>query len=196
MSDRRFKRYRMHIDLRRYRPGMVQLPTGYRWVPWRLMLLERHAQTKWRSFRDDLDGDVFHCLSEIDGCRRLMRDIVTQQSFCPSATWLISFQPEADWPPEDCGCIQGICRKGNVGAIQNVGVVPEHRGQGLGRALVVQALNGFRQTGMVTGFLEVTAINRPAVNLYRSLGFEIVEVLYRDADTGETFPAELGDVDP
>ncbi|MBL8814729.1 MAG: GNAT family N-acetyltransferase [Planctomyces sp.] len=186
----------MHIDLRRYRPMVAKLPPGYCWVPWRLMLLERHAQTKWRAFRQDLDGQVFNCLSDLEGCRRLMKDIATQQTFCASATWLLVFQPEPEWPPEDCGCIQGICRKGNVGAIQNVGVVPEHRGQGLGRALVVQALNGFRQNGMETGFLEVTSINRPAVNLYRSLGFSIVEVLYRDAETGETSPAGLDDIDP
>jgi ribosomal protein S18 acetylase RimI-like enzyme len=34
--------------------------------------------------------------------------------------------------------------------------------------------------------LEVTALNEAAVRLYRSIGFEVVEVLYRDSGTGET----------
>ncbi|MCA9033800.1 MAG: GNAT family N-acetyltransferase, partial [Planctomycetaceae bacterium] len=72
-----------------------------------------------------------------------------------------------------------------IGAIQNVGVIPEHRCKGLGRSLVLQALHGFRFSGMHHGVLEVTSENRIAVNLYESMGFEICEVLYRNSSTGE-----------
>ena len=58
-------------------------------------------------------------------------------------------------------------------------VVPEHRGQGLGRALMLQSLHGFRKAGMQRVSLEVTADNRPAVALYRSLGFRLTRTLYR-----------------
>lgn len=178
------RRYRMQIDLRRRGLSGPQLPPGYRWVPWRRLLLERHALVKWRAFRGDLDGQVFPCLSKADGCRRLMQEITAQPTFCANATWLLVYQPETDWPAEDCASIQGIARRGQVGAIQNVGVVPEHRGLGLGRALVQQALQGFRFSGLLYGFLEVTAENRPAVKLYESLGFEIIEELLRDLETG------------
>lgn len=177
---RQFKRLRMQIDLRKATLSQPLLPQGYRWAPWRRLLLERHAQVKWRSFRDDLDGQVFPCLSQLDGCRRLMAEIASQPTFCANATWLLVYQPEDNWPPEDCACIQGIVRKGNVGAIQNVGVAPEHRGLGIGRAIVVQSLLGFRFSGLSYGFLEVTAENRAAVCLYESLGFAIVDVLYRE----------------
>ena len=33
--------------------------------------------------------------------------------------------------------------RGPIGAIQNLGVIPEYRGQGLGRALIRQAIEGF-----------------------------------------------------
>jgi ribosomal protein S18 acetylase RimI-like enzyme len=55
---------------------------------------------------------------------------------------------------------------------------------------VIQALRGFIQSGMACGLLEVTAQNEAAVKLYRSLGFEVIEVLYRDSGTGETIPTD------
>ena len=58
--------------------------------------------------------------------------------------------------------------RGPIGAIQNLGVVPEYRGQGLGRALVRQALEGFYQAGLRRAYLEVTAENSAAVRLYRT----------------------------
>lgn len=185
MTDQRFKRFRMELDLRRVDLPAAQLPDGYRWIAWRLLLAERHAQVKWRSFRKDLDGRVFECLSQIEGCRRLMNEISAQPKFCTAATWMVAFQPELSWPADDCATIQGITRSGGIGSIQNIGVVPEHRGLGLGRAILLKALEGFWQSGMNTATLEVTALNRPAVNLYYSLGFRVTRVLYRDAERGK-----------
>lgn len=189
MPPTAYKRFRMQVNLQNAFLNPPRLPEGYRWLPWRSLLLERHAHVKWRSFREDLDGKVFSCLGQSSGCLNLMREIVSQRSFCPASTWLLVYQPEANWPASDCGTIQGITRNGGIGAIQNVGVVPEHRGQGIGRALVIQALRGFIQAGMGCAVLEVTAENEAAVRLYRSLGFEVMEVLYRDSGSGETIPA-------
>ncbi len=188
--SQKHKRFRMQVDLRRVRLPSPQIPEGYCWIPWRTQLLERHAAVKWQAFRREMDGQVFPCLADVEGCRRLMLDISTQASFCPGATWMVSWQPGSNAAGQDCASIQGVIRRGNTGAIQNVGVVPEHRGRGLGRALVVQCLLGFRRSGMLYGMLEVTAANHAAVNLYDSLGFVIVEVLYRDGATGETTSAD------
>ena len=65
------------------------------------------------------------------------------------------------------------------GAIQNVGVVPGWRGCGVGRALVLKALHGFRAAGMRACYLEVTADNAPAVSLYRTLGFRCTRTHYK-----------------
>jgi ribosomal protein S18 acetylase RimI-like enzyme len=174
----------MDVDLRFAQIPAVRLPDGYRFVSWHSLLLERHARIKWRSFRNDLDGRVFPCLSDLQGCRRLMKEITRQPRFCALATWMIVFQPEPDWPAVDCGTIQGIERAGRIGSIQNIGVVPEHRSFGLGRALLLKSLHGFAHAGLVRASLEVTASNRPAVNLYRSVGFDVTRVLYRNADGG------------
>ncbi len=72
--------------------------------------------------------------------------------------------------------------RGPIGAIQNVGVVPEYRGRGLGQALLRQALEGFYQAGLRRAYLEVTAENAPAVQLYRSVGFRRIKVLYKAVD--------------
>jgi ribosomal protein S18 acetylase RimI-like enzyme len=175
-----FRRFRMEFDLAKTRLPPAVLPPHYAWSAWSTSLLERHAAVKFESFRDEIDSLVFPCLSTTDGCRQLMRDISRQQSFVPRSTWLITYRSGDPWDyPVDCATIQGMSREDKTGAVQNVGVVAEHRGQGLGRALVLQSLHGFRRSGIRLVSLEVTADNRPAVALYRSLGFRLTRTLYR-----------------
>ena len=68
---------------------------------------------------------------------------------------------------------------------QNIGIVPEHRGRGLGSLLLLKALQGFQRARLQKAFLEVTAQNSGAIKLYRRLGFlkartvyKVVEVAY------------------
>lgn len=175
-----FKRFRMEIDLAVHPPGNAVLPEGYEWAEWDEADLERHALTKHRSFRDEVDAEVFPSLGEYFGCVRLMQEISQQESFLGPATWLIRCRRD-DGVPEDCGTIQGLGPYAMLGSIQNVGVVPEHRGVGLGRALVLKSLAGFALAGRQRVALEVTAHNRPAVELYQSIGFRTVRTMYRTA---------------
>ena len=151
----------------------LPLPPGYQWLPWSDLLLERHALAKARCFRDQMDSVIFPSLGNVAGCRRLMRDISRRNGFAPEATWLIA------GAEEDCGTIQGVVEPGGNGAIQNVGIVPEHRGCGLGTRLVTRALNGFYRTGVSHVRLEVTADNAPAVRVYQKVGFQQTKVLYK-----------------
>ncbi|MEO2035191.1 MAG: GNAT family N-acetyltransferase [Planctomycetaceae bacterium] len=178
-----YKRLRMQLDLQKSLAA-PQLPDGYHFVPWQPLIQERHAQVQWRAFRNDVDGQLFHCLSSLAGCRRLLRDTVEHTQFSMSGTWLVQFQPEPDWPADDCAMIQGLVRSGMTGAIQNLGVVPEHRGFGLGRAALLKSLHGFRSSGVRRATLEVTANNQQAVQLYLTLGFQVARILYRTAEAG------------
>jgi ribosomal protein S18 acetylase RimI-like enzyme len=54
------------------------------------------------------------------------------------------------------------------GELHFVGVLPEWRGQGVGRALVEEALARDPQLSLI-----VDARNIPAIRLYRSVGFEV-----------------------
>lgn len=184
MASSDYKRFRMEIDLQRFDHPVPALPEGYHWVPWSQMLCERHATVKWKAFRNDVDGRVFPCLSERDGCRRLVSEIARQPHFAPDATWLLTYHPDPDWPAEDVGAIQGMIRSTGIGSIQNVGTVKEHRGLGLGKSLVLKTLHHFWLNGCHKAVLEVTAINKVATSLYQSLGFEVVEVLYRSSEGG------------
>lgn len=55
--------------------------------------------------------------------------------------------------------------------IQNIAVHPDHRGRGLGRYLLEEALFSGWRAGALSAVLEVRESNRVARELYRSLGF-------------------------
>lgn len=174
-----FKRYRMEIPLRGFASERCPLPFGYRLVPWHPSLLELHAEAKCRSFCGEIDAAVFPCLGDLDGCRRLMTEIADKRGFLPQATWLLLFCGVPDGRREACGTVQGICDSSGGGSIQNLGVTPEHRGQGLGTHLLWSALEGFARTGLMHASLEVTAQNVDAVRLYRRMGFRRIKTVYK-----------------
>lgn len=170
-----YKRFRMEIDLDESLPP-PELAPPFSWVPWDDSLIDRHAEVKYLSFCNEIDAYVFPCLGDRHGCQRLMREIRRKPGFLALATWLIL------GPNGYVGTVQGVMDRGPIGAIQNVGIVPTHRGMGLGRALVRQALRGFRQAGLERAYLEVTAENASAVRLYREVGFRRSKTLYKAVD--------------
>jgi ribosomal protein S18 acetylase RimI-like enzyme len=172
-----FKRFRMEIALTEAPPTPV-LPPGYSWLEWDEVLVEQHAAVKYQCFAEEIDAVVFPNLGNRAGCSRLMADIARRPGFEPRATWLISCGGEY------CGTVQGVRERNGVGAIQNLGVVPGHRGRGLGTALLLQALHGFRRAGLGRAFLEVTAQNDGAIRLYRRLGFRCRKTIYKAVDSG------------
>lgn len=184
-----FKRFRMEIDLGRVDWSRYRLPDGYRMVPWHADLLQTHAETKYLSFKNEIDANVFSCLGEYDGCYRLMTEISRKEGFLPGATWLAAHVEPlprggrwSDGEAESvsyCGTIQGIVDRFGYGAIQNLGVVAEHRGRSLGAMLMLKALDGFRRAGLKRAYLEVTAQNDGAVRLYRKLGFAKSRTVYK-----------------
>lgn len=179
MSLTYFKRFRMEIDLKGRTSPPTTLPSGYRLVPWDFSLLETHATTKFLSFRNELDANVFPCLGDYAGCLRLMREIVRKDGFLPEATWLLAYECPTTGKLEYCGTIQGVRDRSTMGAIQNLGITPEHRNRGLGTILMLKALEGFRRANLRWGFLEVTAQNEGAIKLYRRMGFSKARTVYK-----------------
>ena len=77
----------------RLRPSMFEgndIVDGYSLVPWRHDLLRQHADAKFLSFQHELDSQLFPCLGEREGCRRLMGEISKKSGFLPQATWLVA----------------------------------------------------------------------------------------------------------
>src|SRR6516162_4302286 len=146
-----FKRYKMDVNLRDLPP--VVLPPVYRFAPWSNDLLHTHAEALFACFQQEIDANVFASLSSRAGCLNLMTELSRKSNFLPDATWLLL------GPSGPCGTVQGVRERKGLGAIQNLGITAAHRGQGLGEALLLQALHGFQRCGLAHAILEVTAQN-------------------------------------
>ena len=182
MSLTFFKRYRMEIDLVGRDLSWPMPPKCYHLMAWDDSLLDSHAEAKYRSFCEEIDASVFPCLGEYAGCRRLMREITRKESFMPAATWLAVSYDNRTGRQELCGTIQGLRHRSSIGAVQNLGIVPSHRGCGLGTSLLFRALSGFRESGVARVYLEVTAENEGAIRLYHRLGFVTIKTVYKGAE--------------
>lgn len=60
--------------------------------------------------------------------------------------------------------------------VHNLAVHPGHRGRGLGRRLLVLAMDFAARRGARAALLEVRQSNWPALQLYRSLGFQVSSI--------------------
>jgi ribosomal protein S18 acetylase RimI-like enzyme len=170
-----FKRFRMEVELRDV-PPPPPLPDGFFWVPWDENLVDVHADVHYRAFCAEIDSALFPCFGDRAGCQNLLREIRRKPGFLPQATWLVACAETC------CGTVQGVCDRAGYGAIQNIGVIPRYRGLGLGAALLLQALDGFRSCGLERVYLEVTADNDGAVRLYHRLGFRKMKTVYKAVD--------------
>lgn len=178
-----FRRYRMERSLDHLENSVIDWSGSveYQFVPFDEGLLRDHAQAKFQSFRCEMDADVFPCLGVRDGCLRLMREITSRASFVAGATWLVQYRDRPGGRAMPVGTVQGIEQDG-WGAIQNLGIMPEHRGQGLGQQLMALAAAGFHSAGLKKMTLEVTTANVSAIRLYERLGFHKAKVVYKSCD--------------
>jgi ribosomal-protein-alanine N-acetyltransferase len=74
----------------------------------------------------------------------------------------------------------GIAKRGHV---ISIAVLPKHQRRGVGKALMEQAMRGMKIYKAKECILEVRVSNKPAINLYTKLGFEI----------GKNFPSYYSD---
>ncbi len=85
----------------------------------------------------------------------------------------------------------GIARKGHV---ISIAVLPEHQKEGIGYALMREAMNAMVNYKAKECYLEVRSNNVPAVNLYRKMGFEIVRTIsgyYADGEAAYVMARRL-----
>ncbi|MBX3117386.1 MAG: ribosomal protein S18-alanine N-acetyltransferase [Cryobacterium sp.] len=93
----------------------------------------------------------------------------------PHTYYLICFDPRQ--PHELIGYGGVLAPKGSAQAdIQTVAVAQEFRNRGIGRVLLERLIAKARSRGAEEVFLEVRADNPVAIGIYRSLGFEQVDL--------------------
>ena len=96
---------------------------------------------------------------------------MSHPAFCPSRWFLAR---------DKSGKILGFCAtiverdsQGEVGIIDYLGVVPEARRRGLGRALLLEGARALRTAGYVRVRLATEVTNKRALALYQGVGFQI-----------------------
>ena len=85
----------------------------------------------------------------------------------------------------------GITRKGHV---ISIAVLPEHQREGIGYALMREAMEAMVNYKAKECYLEVRASNVPAVNLYRKMGFEVARTsrgYYADGEAAYVMARKL-----
>ncbi len=85
----------------------------------------------------------------------------------------------------------GIAKKGHI---ISVAVLPEYRRQGVGQALVQEAMRAMLHSKVKECFLEVRVSNMPAVNLYKKMGFKILRTIggyYADGEDAYVMSRKL-----
>ena len=61
----------------------------------------------------------------------------------------------------------------NIGAINDLYVLPEHRGKGMGEKLIIECLEKLKTEGVQSVRVQVLSENATAIGLYEKLGFKI-----------------------
>jgi len=102
--------------------------------------------------------------------RDILRHVHALPSFDPSA-FLVALDGR------DGRTMVGFCRAsldGAAGEVELIGVLPEWRGAGLGRALLAWGVEHLRRRGAAEVVLSVEALNNTALSLYERVGFQRV----------------------
>jgi len=143
-------------------------------------LLDPHDRLRWQTYAEADRALFLRTLQrtfeqtldcpEVSECRSVEEIVVGFQAqgvFDPAAWWL------ARHDGEPAGVLLTCAVPGrDTWEVCYLGVVPELRRRGLGRELMIKALLEARAAEVLEVFLTVDARNRPAWDLYRSLGFE------------------------
>ena len=128
------------------RPRSLRTPAcraGYRLVAWDESLLEAHAETKYHSFRSEIDANVFPCLGDWAGCHRLMHEIRDKQGFLPGATWLVAYRACATGEPSSIAArFKAFAITPGLGRFRTWASRPSIAAGELGTCLLIKALRG------------------------------------------------------
>ncbi len=89
-----------------------------------------------------------------------------------------------------------MARRGRVSRVAGMGIIPAHRHQKLGGAMLSPLMEEARARGDTRMLLEVIEQNAPAVKLYERLGFQRVRRLVGFVGTPAPEPAVLEEVEP
>ena len=137
---------------------------------WNDRLLEDAARLIMHAYRGHVDGRINDQYRSVGGSRRFLTNMLTFPGcgrFQPSSS-RVALEPITG---ELRGLVFASLISQHVGHITQICTLPAARGQGVGRLLLGQALEGLAEAGCQKVTLTVTARNEAAIALYQSFGF-------------------------
>lgn len=177
-------RVRMVIDVADL--PRVDPPPGYRTVPWDGKRLHPAAALLAAARAGLEDANLYPEYAGREGAQRLVERVV--------GSVFGSFNSELSPMALHGEALVALCLAvwhgvfSDQGFIVDLAVDRAHRRQGLGRALVAQVGQAFRQAGAAVLALAVTRSNHPALRLYEQLGFREEQSFAVFVRPGETEP--------
>jgi mycothiol synthase len=119
-----------------------------------------------------------------------MEKVEKSPNFDPSGRFI------AEWNGELVGCVNAYVdkkREEKKGFIRSLGVIPEFRRRGIGRALVEKAIESLRERGMksVEAWTEKDRV--ACRSLFESMGFQLIRVFSHMRKELETIPSDIGE---
>ncbi len=155
--------------------GAVRVPSHIELRPWSEQDYQPAAAVITAAYRGHVDSEINDQYRTVAGSLRFLNNIVRFPgcgTFDPSSS-LVAIDRDGR---TIVGLILCSRVKDDVGHVTQVCILPEHRGQHIGAALLVASANELRARDFSMLSLTVTEANRGAVELYKQLGFSTKRV--------------------
>jgi ribosomal protein S18 acetylase RimI-like enzyme len=180
-----YERVFLELDLQRAEwGGEFTMPAEYRIEPWSARVEADVADVLFQAYRGHTDAEINDQFRSPYRARDYVANMVTYP-ICgvhySTGSYVVQSLETGRYAGFVSVCLSAFPGDGGeqrVGHVAQIAVAPEHRGKGLGRQLMRAALAGLADAGCGHATLTVTESNRPALGLYRSLGFEERERLF------------------
>ncbi len=173
-----FQRYRrlfMRMPLNPHKPAFRPLSADYEIRPWQGRDYQAAAGLITNAYRNHVDSDINDQYRTMAGSLRFLNNIVRFPGcglFDASASFLAIHRASQ----QNVGMVLCSRVKDDVEHVTQVCLLPEHRGHGVGEALLAAAHQSLTQRDFNMMSLTVTEANAGAVRLYERLGFKTMHV--------------------
>jgi ribosomal protein S18 acetylase RimI-like enzyme len=174
LGFRLYTRQFMLLDLAQPLDTPPGATTGLRISRWHDRYFDPCAKLIFLAYADHIDGDINDQYRSKSGALRFLKNIILLPGcgqFVPGASFVLHM-PGSD---ELLGAVLTSEVSPGVGHTTQLCVIPGHQGHGLGRALMVTAVDALRGLKFHELTLTVTSVNHSAVQLYEKLGFRTLK---------------------
>jgi ribosomal protein S18 acetylase RimI-like enzyme len=169
-----YTRQFMLLDLSKELEMPSSVTTGLRLSRWNDRYFEPTARLIYLAYANHIDGDINDQYRSKSGALRFLKNIILLPGcgqFVPGASFVLHM-PGSD---ELLGAVLTSEVSPGVGHTTQLCVVPGSQGHGLGRALMITAIDALRGLKFHELTLTVTSVNEGAVRLYEKIGFRTLK---------------------